>query len=247
MGERSLEEMTTAAVVAEAKQRLALLQSEELALAQLLQERSDGLLAMAMAHAQRLALEQQESASRHVVSEEESAAVVSLAVFVPSVAGRMAELQADVRASQAQQELLQEALEERDAALAQLGRDLEALQDAEVASGLTAEVRQLERAEGERRASLVAAQRAAHGALQEIERSSRAAAAQHSLDQLVQSEAHVRRRIAEECTSGLDLGSIVQQLQALVASRDAELTALETELSTMQPGRTEQIRLSSGR
>ena len=77
-------------------------------------------------------------------------------------------LEAMAQAGRAQVESLEEALEERELAVARLGRELEALWDTQVAGTAEVAQRELSRTEVERRVALVGEQRACWSTLQEV-------------------------------------------------------------------------------
>ena len=182
----------------EAMQRVSIGQAGPEELAHLQQQLSEGLWALGVMRACSMEVEQQETLARMALAEEQLSFAMGLAAGLPGVVGRLAEAQSAAQGSQQRVEALEEALEERELALGQVARELEALRDAQVASGVEAQQRQLGRSEGERRAALVGEQKAAWGTLQEIERGSRQAAFQHAMERLVLAETLGRLSIAEE-------------------------------------------------
>ena len=148
--------------------RLALMEAERSALAQQEQARSEWTQMLSEHSAQRLAVEQQESLARLEVAAEQSTSLAVMAGRLATVAGQLAEAQAAAQASRERVASLEEALEERDLTVSRLGRELEALRDAQAASDVGAQQRELGRSEGEERASIVREQRAAWSTLQEI-------------------------------------------------------------------------------
>lgn len=179
-------------------QRMSIGQASQDELVHLQRQLAEGLWAIAVMRAHSLQVEQQETLARMVLTEEQLSFAMGLAAGLPGVVGRLAEAQRAVQSSQQEVVTLEEALEESELALGQLGRELEAVQDAQLASGVEAQQRQVGRSEGERRDMLVGEQRAAWGMLQEIERGSRQAAAQHAMEHLVVAETLGRQAIAEE-------------------------------------------------
>ena len=127
-------------------------------------------------------------------------------------------LEAMAQAGRAQVESLEEALEERELAVARLGRELEALRDTQAAGTDEVAQRELRRTEAERRAALVGEQRACWSTLQEVERGIRAAAMAQALATVAQAEAVGRQALAEAEAAGRGeaLGSALQRLRALV-------------------------------
>lgn len=214
--------------VEEAMQRLDIRQAEQEALVYVQQQHGDGLRVFAVMRACSIAVEQQETMARMALAEEQLAFAMGLAAGLPVVVGQLAEAQSAAQASRGQVEVLEEALEEREMALAQMGRDLESVQDSQMASDAEAQQRQVGRTEGERRAAILGEQRAAWGMLQDIEGGSRLTAAQHAMERLVMTESMVRQAIAEEQASSLDLSSVVQGLvaQALSAIAATQESAL---------------------
>jgi hypothetical protein len=127
-------------------------------------------------------------------------------------------LEAMAQAGRAQVESLEEALEERELAVARLGRELEALRDTQAAGTAEVAQRELSRTEAERRAALVGEQRACWSTLQEVERGIRAAAMAQALATVAQAEAVGRQALSEAEAAGWGeaLGSALQRLRALV-------------------------------
>ena len=196
---------------------------------ELLQRHSGELQATFMMQARLADVEQQETLARMALVEEQCASAMVRGAALPSVTGRLAEAQSAAQVSQRQIKALEEALEEKEVALDQMGRELEATQDAQTASDAEVQQRQLTRSEGERRATIVAEQRASWGTLQEIERSTWVAVAQRAVDHLQQAEMVGRQIIAEEQANSLDLGSVLLQLQALVMHREEALALAKVE------------------
>jgi len=132
-------------------------------------------------------------------------------------------LEAMAQAGRAQVESLEEALEERELAVARLGRELEALRDTQAAGTAEVAQRELSRTEAERRAALVGEQRACWSTLQEVERGIRAAAMAQALATVAQAEAVGRQALAEAEAAGWGeaLGSAVRRLRALVLEAQA--------------------------
>ena len=201
----------------EGMQRLAVGQAELVEAAQLQRQHMEELKVLAVARAECLEVEQQETMERLLLGEEQLAFAMGLAAGLPSLAGRLAEAQSAMQVSRMQVSELEERLEEREVVLAQVERELEAVQDAQVSSDVEAQQRQLGWLEGERRAAILAEQRAAWGMMQEIARGSQMAVVQHAVERLELVEAVERQAIAEEQAGGLDVGSMVQQLRLLLA------------------------------
>ena len=150
----------------ELEDRLAMMQAEHSALGQH-QEQYIGWVQMQQEHhAQRLAVERQESLGRLELAAEARSDVVGLAGQLPAVAGQLAEVQSAAQASREQMQSLQEALEERELAISRLGRDLEALQDAQAVMDAAGQQREVGRLEAERREAILGEQRAAWSTLQ---------------------------------------------------------------------------------
>jgi chromosome segregation ATPase len=154
--------------------RLAAMEAEQSALAQQQQEQLARTQMLADHAAQHQALEQQESLGRLEIASEQSGSLAELAGRLASVAGRLAEAQAAAQASRERVASLEEALEEREVTLSRLGRELEAVRDAQVAPDVGAQQRELGRSEGEERETIASEQRAAWSTLQEVTRASHA-------------------------------------------------------------------------
>lgn len=193
---------------------------------QLQSQHSEGLRAMEHMQLLSLELEQQEMLARMAVVEEQWSSAVAVSAGLSLAAARLQEMQSAAQASREHVATLEEALEESQLSLDQMGRELEAMRDAQAALDAEGQQRQLWRSEGDRRTGLVREQRAAFGVLQEMERVSRLAVAQQAVERLQQAEALARLAIAQEQASGLDLASVVQQLQALVTDQAEALSAL---------------------
>ena len=159
---------------AELEGRLAIMQTEHGVAMQQQQERLEWAQTRLERHARCLEVERQEGVARLEVAAEQAAGLAALAGQLAAVAGQLAEARAAAQASREQVASLEEALEEREAVVSQLGRDLEALQDAQAASDAAGQQRELGHSEAERRAGIVAEHRAAWSTLQEMARASQA-------------------------------------------------------------------------
>ena len=115
---------------------------------------------------------------------------------------------------------LEATVDEKDSALAQLGREMEALRDAQSEMGIDFAVaqRQVGRTEEERRAAIVAEQRGVWAALGEVERSVRYVSAQRAVQHLMQAEAVARHDIAEEQARSVEVARAVEELRELVTT-----------------------------
>ena len=202
-GQEAAESATAAASVAaagryaleqllleEAEQRLALVQAEHSAVAEQQLEQHVALVQRSLLRD----IEQQEAAERAMVWAAESAAAVALVAQQPAVHGRLAEAQAAVEARRAEVAGLSEALEEKELALGRLSRELEALRDAQATADAGSAQRELGRAEAERRAALVAEQRAAWATLEDIALYDRASERRQALARVVEAEPRVALR-----------------------------------------------------
>ena len=152
--------------------RLAVVEAEHSALAQQQQEQLAWTQMVAEHAAQQQALEQQEGAGRLEIASERSGSLAELAGRLAGVAGRLAEAQAAAQASRERVASLEEALEERELTVSRLGRELEAVRDAQAAPDAGAQQRELGRSEGEERETIASEQRAAWSTLQEVARAS---------------------------------------------------------------------------
>jgi hypothetical protein len=104
----------------EERQRWAVSQGEQEAVAELLHRQTELLRAVAVVRSERLEVEQQETAARLALAEEQWASAMALGAQLPSVlVGRLAEAQSMAQASR---ERMEESLEERQAAPSQLSR-----------------------------------------------------------------------------------------------------------------------------
>ena len=146
--------------------------------------------------------------------------MVALAAQLAMMSGQLAETQARAQS-------LAEALEEKELMLASLGREMEALRDAQ--GGMDAEVqqRELARAEAERRAAILGEQRAVWSSLQAVARHVQSSEMQQALVRLEQMESAGRQAISEAAMQVAGLGSVVLQgLQGvLVTSHEAAIAA----------------------
>lgn len=171
-------------------------------------------------------LEQQEAMGRMAIAEQQALGAVALAERQPSMAVRLSDAQSAMQAIQEQCKVLEEALEEKDAELAGVSRELEALRDSQAGPDSEVQQREVGRLEAERRAAIAGEQRAALLALQEGERLARAGAMGQAVANLVHSEAVARQAIALEEQAELgDLGGAVRAalVQGLVAEREEAL------------------------
>jgi chromosome segregation ATPase len=154
--------------------RLAITQAEHPAALQHQQQQLSLMQRLLEQHAQCLEVERQESVARLELAAEQWSGMALLAGRLPAVAGQLAEAQTAAQASREQIESLAEALEERELAISRLGRELEALRDAQTVLDAAGQQRELGRLEAERREAMLGEQRAAWSTLQEIERASHA-------------------------------------------------------------------------
>lgn len=134
-GATAVAESTAAAellLLEEERQRLAVLQGEQVVVTELQQHHSEVLRAVAVASAGRLAVEQQETAARMALVEEQWASAMAL----PSVVeGRLVEAQAMAQASRVRMEELEQSLEEGHQQLAQLSRSGRQIQECQKDGG----------------------------------------------------------------------------------------------------------------
>ena len=160
----------------EVEGRLAMVQAEHAAFAEHQQQQLSETQRLLEHHGQCMEVEQQESVARLELAAEQWSGLAGLLEGLPAVAGQLATAQRMAQTSQERVASLEEALEERELAISQLGRDLEALRDAQAAQDVAWHQRELGRLEAERREAILGEQRAAWSILQEIERASRAGA-----------------------------------------------------------------------
>ena len=148
------------------------------------------------------------------------AMMVALAAQLAMMSGQLAETQARAQS-------LAEALEEKELMLASLGREMEALRDAQ--GGMDAEVqqRELARAEAERRAAILGEQRAVWSSLQAVARHVQSSEMQQALVRLEQMESAGRQAISEAAVQAAGLGSVVLQglQELLMTSHEATIVA----------------------
>lgn len=158
----------------EVEGRLATVQAEHAAFAEQQQQQLSWSQRLAEHHAQCLEVERQENAARLELAAEQWSGMAGLLQRPFAMAGQLATAQAMVQASQERTASLEEMLEEKELAISRLGRDLEALRDAQAAQDAAGQQRELGRSEAERREAILGEQRAAWSTLQEIERASHA-------------------------------------------------------------------------
>ena len=151
--------------------------------------------------------------------------VVALAAQLAMMGGQLAETQARAQS-------LAEALEEKELMLASVGREMEALRDAQGGMNADVQQRELARYEAERRAGILGEQRAVWSTLQAVARLVQASEMQQALVRLEQMENAARQAISEAAVQAGGLGSVVLQgLQELLETSHeaAAVAALRTE------------------
>lgn len=151
--------------------------------------------------------------------------VVALAAQLAMMSGQLAETQARAQS-------LAEALEEKELMLASVGREMEALRDAQGGMNADVQQRELARSEAERRAAILGEQRAVWSSLQAVARHVQASEMQQALVRLEQMENAARQAISEAAAQAAGLGSVVMQgLQGLLETSHeaAAVTQLRTE------------------
>jgi chromosome segregation ATPase len=158
----------------EAEERLAIMQAKHSAEMDCQQQQQRSLQRQSEHHAQCLEVEQQEGVARLELLAEQWSGMAVLAGRLPAVAGQLAEAQMAAQASRSHVESLQEALEERELAISRLGRELEAMQDAQASSDVAGQQRELGRLEAERREAILGEQRMVWSTLEEVQLSSHA-------------------------------------------------------------------------
>lgn len=164
--------------------------------------------------------------ARLALAEEQLMFAMGLAGQLPCIMGQLAEAHNAAQGRRERMEALETALEEKELALGQMSRELEAMQDAQAVMDVEALHRQLGRLEGDQRAAILGEQRASWNTLQEIERCCHVAVVHQGMERLELMESLERQSIAEEQARDLDLGSVVQQLHLLVDVREEALRAM---------------------
>lgn len=140
-----------------------------------------------------------------------------------ALAGQLAMMSGQLAESQARAQSLAEALEEKELLLASLGREMEALRDAQGGMDAEAQQRELARAEAERRAAILGEQRAVWGSLQAVARHVQSSERQQALARLEQMESAGRQAISEAAEQAAGLGrGVLQGLQGLLARSHSE-------------------------